>query len=130
MNSLAKIDDAALCSIELEQELLGSVVISNIAATVLEREVSASDFSASLHSQICEAICRVHSEQGSVSPSLIIAAMGGDASVIVADGTTLGQYIAGLAAAACVPGLVKAYAKQLREFANRRKLLEWRKRCG
>ena len=120
MNALAKIDNAALCSIELEQEILGSVIISNIAATVLEREVFASDFSEPLHSQISEAICRVHCEHGSVSPSLIIAAMGGDASVTVGDGTTLGQYIARLAAAACVPGAVKAYAKQLREFANRR----------
>jgi replicative DNA helicase len=124
MNALAKIDSAALCSIELEQEILSSVIISNIAATVLEREVFASDFSEPLHSQISEAICRVHCEHGSVSPSLIVAAMGGDASVTVGDGTTLGQYIARLAAAACVPGAVKAYAKQLREFANRRKLLE------
>ena len=45
MNALAKIDDAALCSIELEQEILGSVIISNAAATVLEHEVFASDFS-------------------------------------------------------------------------------------
>jgi replicative DNA helicase len=46
--------------------------------------------------------------------------MGGDASRIVVADTTLGQYIARLAAAASLPRNAAAYAKQIREFSNRR----------
>jgi len=36
---------------------------------------------------------------------------------------TLGQYVARLAAAGCIPGNLIAYAKQIREFSNRRKIM-------
>ncbi len=49
--------------------------------------------------------------------------MGGDANATVLEGVTLGQYVARLAAAACIPGNARAYAKQIREFADRRKIL-------
>jgi replicative DNA helicase len=54
---------------------------------------------------------------------LVIASMGGDASMVVAEGTTLGQYIARLAAFASIPRNASAYAKQIREFSSRRKIL-------
>ena len=49
--------------------------------------------------------------------------MGGDATSIVAEGITLGQYIARLAAAGAIPKVLPAYAKQIREFSNRRKII-------
>src|SRR5262249_54958053 len=51
------------------------------------------------------------------------ASMGGDASVTVVEGVTLGKYVARIAAAASIPRNAAAYAKQIREFANRRKIL-------
>jgi hypothetical protein len=42
--------------------------------------------------------------------------------MIVGDGMTLGKYIAGAAAIATIPRNLPAYAKQIREFADRRKI--------
>ena len=90
---------------------------------VIERAVSASDFSEPLHSQLFETFAAVHASHGVITPALIIASMGGDASTIVVEDTTLGQYIARLAAEASLPRNAAAYAKQIREFSNRRKIL-------
>jgi replicative DNA helicase len=123
MNAPANIDHAALSSIDLEQEILGVVLVSNSALEIIEREVSADDFSEPTHKAIFETIVSVYHTRGMVSPVLVVAGMGGDKNAILAEGVTLGAYIARLAAAACAPGSAKAYAKQIREFANRRKIL-------
>jgi replicative DNA helicase len=123
MNAPANIDQAAVSSVELEQEILGAVFHQNSALDAIEREISAGDFSEPLHSQIFETLAEVRNAHGIITPALVIAAMGGDASAIVQDGVTLGQYVARLAANSCIPGHVKAYAKQIREFADRRKIL-------
>jgi replicative DNA helicase len=123
MNAPANIDHSALCSIEIEQEILGAVLMTNSALEIIEREVSAQDFFEPLHGQLFETLASVRDVHGIITPALVIASMGGDASAIVVEGVTLGQYVARIAAAACVPGHAKAYAKQIREFADRRKIL-------
>jgi replicative DNA helicase len=117
------IDRAALCSIELEQEVLGAALVNNLAFETIERAVSAGDFFDPLHAQLLEAFRSVRDAHGVITPSLVIASMGGDASTVVAPGKTLGQYIARLAAEASLPRNAPAYAKQIREFSNRRKIL-------
>jgi replicative DNA helicase len=123
MNAPANIDHAALCSIELEQEVLGAALVTNSAFDAIERAVSADDFSEPLHSQLFETFANIHASHGIITPSLIIASMGGDASMIIAEGTTLGQYVSRLAALASIPRNAPAYARQIREFSNRRKIL-------
>jgi replicative DNA helicase len=123
MNAPANIDRAALCDTSLEEEILGAMLVNSFALEHIEREVSPEEFSELLLSQIFEAIVNVHRERGIVTAALVIASMGGDRNAIIADGVTLGQYVARLAAAACIPGNAKAYAKQIREFSNRRKIL-------
>ena len=78
MNAPANIDHAAVSSIELEQEILGAVLHSMAALEIIEREVSAEDFSEPLHSQIFETFISIRDLHGVVTPSLVIAAMGGD----------------------------------------------------
>jgi len=129
MNAPANINHAALGSIELEQEVLGAALI-NSAFEVIERAVSAGDFSEHLHSQLFETFAAVHASQGIITPAIVIASMGGDASTIVFEDVTLGQYIARLAAEACLPRNAAAYAKQIREFSNRRKLLAMAERMS
>jgi replicative DNA helicase len=123
MNAPANIDRAALCNIELEQEVLGAVLVANSVFDVIERAVSADDFSEPLHSQLFEVFANIHASHGIITPALIIASIGGDASFMVVPDTTLGQYIGRLAAAASIPRNAPAYAKQIREFSNRRKIL-------
>ena len=110
MNALAKIDDAALGSIELEQEVLGAALVTNSAFDAIERAVSADEFSEPLHSQLFETFAKAPDAHGIITPALVIASVGGDASVIVAEGTTLGQYVARIAAAASIPRNAAAYA--------------------
>jgi replicative DNA helicase len=123
MNAPANVCRTALCSIDLEQEILGAALVKNSALEIIERSVSASDFSEPLHSQLFETFASVRDSHGIITPALVIASMGGDAHLIVADGVTLGQYVARLAASAAIPNVVAAYAKQIREFSNRRKIL-------
>jgi replicative DNA helicase len=123
MNASANINHAALCNINLESMVLGAALVTHSAFEVIERAVSAGDFSEALHSQLFETFADVHAAHGLITPALVIASMGGDASMIVAEGITLGQYIARLAAEAPNPRNATAYAKQIREFSNRRKIL-------
>ena len=123
MNAAARIDDAVLHNVALEQEALGTVLIHNSALEIIEREVSAADFFEPLHSEIFEAFGRARDAHGTITPALIIASIGGDASQIITDGMTRGQYIARLAAVGCTLPQAQAYAKQIREFSNRRRLL-------
>jgi replicative DNA helicase len=122
MNAPANIN-ADLGNVAIEQELLGSVLITNSAFDVIDRLVSAEDFYEPLNGQLFEAFARVHDAHGVITPSLVIASMGGNASMIVGDGMTLGKYIARAAAIATIPRNLPAYAKQIREFADRRKIL-------
>src|SRR5258705_13214605 len=123
MNAPPNIDSATLHSIELEQELLGAVLVNNNVFDVIESKLTASDFFEPLHSEIFDAIAKVRASHGVVTPALIIASIGGDANQVIVEGMTRRQYIARLAAEASVPRNAPAYAKQIREFADRRKML-------
>jgi replicative DNA helicase len=123
MNAPANIDSATLHNIDLEQEILGSVIINSSAFDVIDSKLTATDFFEPLHRRIFDAIRDVHTSHGVVTPALIIASIGGDASQTIVEGVNLRQYIARLAAAASVPRNAPAYAKQIREFADRRKML-------
>jgi replicative DNA helicase len=120
MNAPANI--TALCSLDLEQELLGCALI-NQSFDAIERLVSAGDFYEPLHSQLFETIASVHSAHGAVSYQLVAASMGSYAGTLLAEGMTNGQYLAKLAAEACLPRDVAAHARLVREFSNRRKIL-------
>jgi replicative DNA helicase len=122
MNAPANIDHAALHNIEIEQEVLGAVLLSGSMFDVVERVVSAGDFFEPIHTEIFEKFYSLREAHGIISPSLVIAAMGGHASQAIMD-LTVGQYVARLAALAAIPRNAPAYAKQIREFSNRRKIL-------
>jgi replicative DNA helicase len=80
MNAPANIDSATLHSIELEQEILGAVLVNNNVFDVIENRLTASDFFEPLHSEIFDAIAEVRASHGVVTPALIIASIGGDAT--------------------------------------------------
>jgi replicative DNA helicase len=113
----------ALSSPELEQGLLGAILNSNAIFDVIEPMVSADDFAEPLHAQLLETIAVTRESGGLVTLPLVIAAMGGHGAGLVAEGMTARQYAARLAAEAVTIREAAAYAKQIREFANRRKIL-------
>jgi hypothetical protein len=97
-------DAAGLYDIELEQVILGAALLNqSFEGEVIERVFSAESFSEPLHRQLFEAIASVRASHGVITPQLIIASMGGDAGMIVANGITLGQYVARLVAEAALP---------------------------
>jgi replicative DNA helicase len=123
MNALAKIDKAAVSNIELEQGLLGAAILNNSTLDIIEHSILADDFSEPLHSQIFETLLSIRNSHGVATPALVIASMGGDASIDVIPGVSLKQYVARLAAEGTTIVNVRAYAAQIREFAHRRKIL-------
>ncbi|SHH61786.1 replicative DNA helicase [Bradyrhizobium erythrophlei] len=123
MTAPANIDGATLHSIELEQAILGAVLVNNSVFDIIESKLTASDFFEPLHCEIFDAIAKVRASHGVVTPALIIASIGGDANQVIVEGMTRRRYIARLAAEASVPRNALAYAKQIREFADRRKIL-------
>ena len=118
-----KFEPAALSSPELEQGLLGAILNSNAVFDIIEPMVSAEDFAEPLHAQLLQTIADTRESGGLVTLPLVIAAMGGYGAGLVADGMTARQYAARLAAEAVTIREAAAYAKQIREFANRRKIL-------
>jgi replicative DNA helicase len=118
-----KFEPAALSSPELEQGLLGAILNSNAVFDIIEPMVSAEDFAEPLHAQLLQTIADTRESGGLVTLPLVIAAMGGYGAGLVAKGMTARQYAARLAAEAVTIREAAAYAKQIREFANRRKIL-------
>lgn len=123
MSAPANFDTATLYNIEIEQELLGSFFLNNSVFDVIEHKITSDDFFEPLHSEIFEAIANARASHGTITPALIIASIGGDANQIIEEGTTRRQYIARLAGVAVIPRHALAYAVQIREFSDRRKML-------
>ena len=123
MNAPVTFEPAALSSPELEQGLLGAILNSNAVFDIIEPMVSADDFAEPLHAQLLKTIADTRESGDLVTLPLVIAAMGGYGAGLVADGMTARQYAARLAAEAVTIREAAAYAKQIREFANRRKIL-------
>jgi hypothetical protein len=92
---MGHVDVDELCDVELERNFLGGSQLNEPSA--------AEHFSELLHRQLFEPFTRVRSSHGVVTPKLIIAAMGGDAGMILVNGITLGQYVERLAAEANSP---------------------------
>jgi replicative DNA helicase len=125
MNAPANIENAALSSFVLEQEILGAVLINNQTLEAIERVIDADDFSEVLHADLYETFLSIREAHGIITPALVIAAIGPRAQIPAIDcsPTAMGQYIANLAAAAATALQAVVYAKQIREFANRRRIL-------
>jgi len=67
MNAHVNIDSATLHNIDLEQEILGSVIINNSAFDVIDSKLTAADFFEPLHCTIFDAIRSVHASHGVIT---------------------------------------------------------------
>jgi replicative DNA helicase len=123
MKPVGNFEPAGLSNLVLEQGLLGAILNSSGVFDVIEPFVLAEDFAEPVHAQLFATIAEIRERGGLVTLPLVIAAMGGYGAGLIADGTTASQYVARLAAEAVTIREATAYAKQIREFANRRKLV-------
>ena len=117
------IDTSALQNLDLEQALLGAILLSNPVYDVIEPLIIAEDFAEPLHAQLFETIRDTREAGGVVSVPLVVAAMGSYAKGLIAHDMTAGEYAARLAAEAVSIRDAAAYAKRIREFANRRRIM-------
>ena len=92
MNAPANIDNAALSSFVLEQEVLGAVLINNQALEAIERVINADDFSEPLHADLYDMFLSIREAHGIITPALVIAALGPRAQILAIDcsPTTMG----------------------------------------
>ena len=120
----ADIDPAALCSIEAEQALLGAILNSAGAAfDVAECHVAADDFYEPIHKLLFEQFATARASGRAITLTLATAALGPMAKATIFGGVTVRQYVAHLAAEATTIVNAPDFAKTIREFSERRKIL-------
>jgi replicative DNA helicase len=117
-------DPASLYSIEVEQEILGAILhAGGVVIDAVDRIITATDFHEPVHKKLYAGFVDAHSKGRAITLTLAIAALGADGRMELMEGVTTGQYVARLAANAALPGRAVDYAKQILEFAQRRKIV-------
>lgn len=113
--------DAALpCNVELEQALLGAVLLANSNLEKVPSSFTAEHFYDPVHQRIWSAIKqRVESDQ-MVTPITLKALMAGDAGLTALGGP---GYLAALVSVAGTPNTVADYARTVMEMAERRRIM-------
>ena len=109
-------------SIEVEQALLGAILVNPEAFDRAEAFVSASDFFEPIHSHLFERFGDARREGSAITYTLAGAWLGELGNVDIA-GMTLKQYLARMAAEATTVINACDYARQIREHAKQRELI-------
>jgi replicative DNA helicase len=115
---------ANLFNVEVEQELLGAILHGGGAVIDrIDRIIAATDFHEPVHQALYASFISAHSKGRAITVTLAIAALGAEGDIDLVAGVTIGHYVARLAANASLPGRAIDYAKQILEFAQRRKIV-------
>lgn len=114
-------------SIELEQSLIGALLINNDANNYVAGLVSAEEFAEPIHGSIFHEIQRQLAAGQRVTPATLKAAF---PDVEIVKGMTLSQYLARLAAEATSVINAPDYARQLRSLATLRSIMAVGRDCA
>jgi replicative DNA helicase len=106
--------------VELEQAILGSLLVDNGLIDVAAAELTPEDFYDPLHARMFEFVSYLQSE-GTVTPLILASVMKTDPGMVEVGGA---GYLAGLAAAAPALPNIRAHARLLKELAARRTLIK------
>jgi replicative DNA helicase len=121
---LNDIDKAELGSLELEQALLGAILVSGgVALDRINGTITGDDFLERLHGQLFDRFADARKSGGSIDHKLAAASLGSEALALVNPGMTLAGYIARLAAEATTVVNAIDYAVSIREFADKRRMI-------
>jgi replicative DNA helicase len=111
-------------NIEVEQALLGAVLISGGSALdLVDGIIAPDDFSEGLHARLFEQFIAARNRGRSIDVALARAALGSLSDIQVGLGVNVPVYIARLAAAACSVINSNDYAMTIRECADRRRMV-------
>jgi replicative DNA helicase len=110
-----------LISIEIEQALLGAVLLDSGILDIVDGKVISGD---PIHQRLFESFVTAHSAGCRIDPRLAQLALGTDGSVLITPELTFNQYVARLAGEAIGTRHAADYARTIRDLADRRRLLE------
>jgi hypothetical protein len=120
----AQFDPLSLFNIEIEQELLGAILnLGGFVLDTVDSIIASTDFYEPVHQTLFARFSDAHARGRGINLSLAIGALGSDANIPLANGVTVGQYIARVAASATVMSKAADYAKLIVDFAQRRKIV-------
>lgn len=108
-------------SVEAEQALLGAVLMNNEAFDKASKLVSTEDFSQIVHARTWDAMETLISAG---RPATILNLKVSLQDAVLAEGVTLGQYLARLAGAAATIINATDYARTIRDLAQRRRIID------
>src|SRR4051812_22635118 len=102
MSNAPNLDNIAFANVEIEQALLGAVLISGGSALdAVDWIIVPEDFSEGLHARLFEQFAAARNEGRSINVALARASLGSLGEIQVGPGLGVPEYVARLAAAAC-----------------------------
>lgn len=116
-------NDAAICNLQAEQDLLGAILINQDAFDRVDGIVSASDFSEDLHRRIFEGFAEARAAGRRIDVTLFKSLIG-ELSGQDIGGMTVSQYLARLAGQATTVINAPDYARAVAENARYRDLAD------
>lgn len=122
MNQIAPAYDFLPHSIEAEQQLLGSVLMSNDSWDACGDVVEAAHFYEPIHARLWALISERLAAGQQVTPVTLIAQLGADGLVDLA-GMTIKEYVARLAVEAAAPRHAPNHARVVRDLWARRQII-------
>ncbi len=112
-------DTAPPQNLDVEQALLGSLLVNNDTIALVRGIVSPGHFAEPLHARIYDAVCRMHDDGTDATALTLIPRFENDATMAELGGVA---YLAQLSGCA-VPLNATSHARQIRELADRRTLI-------
>ena len=116
--------DTALFNIDLEQGLLGAILINNDAFYDAAKVITADDFAAPMHKEIWQVCADLISVGRSVDPVIIRTAIVNWYAENEKDGGDPNGYLTDIAAKAAPPSATASYARTIRDLHLRRSMID------
>lgn len=118
------IDAGSLYDLEIEQALLGAIILRNDIFETVENLVSAEDFYEQIHQALFRQFGEMRSQGTIITLALVRSSLGSSGETLITEQMTVNQYAARLAVEAVSLSQAPSYARQICELAKRRKLAD------
>jgi replicative DNA helicase len=111
-------------SIEVEQALLGAILLDPAVLDAIDGKVSPFDFCEPIHQRLFEGFVMAHAEGRRLDVRLAAMALGPDGTTAITPELNASQYVARLATEAIGTRQAPDYARTIRDLADKRRLVD------
>jgi replicative DNA helicase len=115
---------SSLISIEIEQALLGAILLDPRVLDVVDGQVTPSDFGDPINQRLFENFVTAHAAGHRIDLRLAQLALGNDGAVLIKPELSVNQYVARIAAEAVGTQHAAGYARTVRDLSNKRRLVD------